>query len=296
MRPLRLRAPAKINWTLEVLGKREDGYHEVRTILQTIALSDVVTMTPGDGISLSLTGNIESLAGQPLEANLAHRAARLLQRDAADGVRIELEKRVPIAAGLGGGSTDAAAVLRGLRILWRLDISDSELASAAAQLGSDVPFFLRGGTAFASGRGEVLDPLPDCAEQRLLIAYPSRLAGNNKTANMYASLRASDSTDGSRSQRLAEAVRTGEQTAGLVICNAFEQAMGRADPAYAQLLDELPSMGGPHLCGSGPAIFYLLEPAQPAGPLATALAAHDMRTIETETLTSANALAIEELA
>src|ERR1700694_2054048 len=80
MTPLRVRAPAKINWTLEVLGKRKDGYHEVRTILQTIALSDVITLTPHDGISLSLTGNIDALAGQRPEANLANRAARLLQR------------------------------------------------------------------------------------------------------------------------------------------------------------------------------------------------------------------------
>ena len=295
MTSLRLRAPAKINWTLEVLGKREDGYHEVRTVLQTIALADVITLTPHDGISLSLTGNVDALAGQPPETNLAHRAAQLLQRDATQGVRIELEKRIPVAAGLGGGSSDAAAVLRGLRMLWHLDISDDELAAAATQLGSDVPFFLRGGTALASGRGEVLDPLPDYARQRLFLAWPNRSAPAGKTANMYGSLRPSDSTDGSRSQLIAERLRAGKPTAANAVYNAFEQALRRVDPAYAQQLDELPSLGGPHLCGSGPAIFYLLESDQPAGPLATALAAHGMRTTETETLTSEDALVIQEL-
>jgi len=123
----------------------------------------------------------------------------------------------------------------------------------------------------------------------------SMLGSAGKTANMYGSLRPSDSTDGSRSQLIAERLRAGKPTAANAVYNAFEQALRRVDPAYAQQLDELPSLGGPHLCGSGPAIFYLLESDQPAGPLATALAAHGMRTTETETLTSEDALVIQEL-
>ena len=140
-RSLRLRAPAKLNWTLEVLGDRPDGYHEVRTVLQTVALSDWVTLTPAAGLSLRLQGEAGPLTGEPLDANLAYRAAVLLREEAGsrDGARIELEKGVPVAAGLGGGSSDAAAVLRGLRRLWDLSLSDAELATLGARLGADAP-------------------------------------------------------------------------------------------------------------------------------------------------------------
>jgi 4-diphosphocytidyl-2-C-methyl-D-erythritol kinase len=295
MTALRVRAPAKTNWTLEVLGKRDDGYHEVRTILQTIDLSDVVTLTPADDVSLSLIGNAGALAGQPLEWNLAHRAATLLRRDRARGVHIDLEKHIPLAAGLGGGSSDAAAVLRGLNALWQLDIDDTKLMAIAGELGSDVPFFLHGGTALASGRGEKLDALPDVPLQRLLLAWPDRPASSDKTARMYAALRPKDFTDGSRTGLLAAHLRDGKPISPRALYNAFEQAIARVDAAYAQRLDELPSAGGPHLCGSGPAVFFLLEPGQPIEPLQVALEALGMRTSEARTLPAEEAIAIEEL-
>jgi 4-diphosphocytidyl-2-C-methyl-D-erythritol kinase len=291
----RLRAPAKINWTLEVLGKRDDGYHEVRTILQTIDLLDIVTLTPADDVSLSLTGDAGALADQPLEWNLAHRAAILLRRDRSRGVRIELEKRIPVAAGLGGGSSDAAAVLRGLNALWHLDIDDAELTAIAGDLGSDVPFFLRGGTALASGRGETLHALPDVPLQRLLLAWPDRPASTDKTARMYSALRPKDFTDGARTGLLAAHLRDGRPVSPRALYNAFEQVIARVDPAYARPLEEMPSAGGPHLCGSGPAVFFLLEPAQPIEPLQAALEALGMRTSQSQTLPAEEAIAIEEL-
>ncbi len=295
MTSLRTRAPAKINWTLEVLAKRDDGFHEVRTILQTIDLSDTLTLTPADDISLSLTGNAGALVGQPLEWNLAHRAAILLRRDRARGVRIDLEKRTPVAAGLGGGSSDAAAVLRSLNALWQLDIDDAELMAIAGELGSDVPFFLDGGTALASGRGEKLDTLPDVPLQRLLLAWPDRPASNDKTARMYSALRPKDFTDGSRTGLLAAHLRDGKPVSPRALYNAFEQAIARVDVAYAQRLEEMPSAGGPHLCGSGPAVFFFLEPGQPIEPLQAALEALGMRSIESQTLPAEEATAIEEL-
>ncbi|OGO52155.1 MAG: 4-(cytidine 5'-diphospho)-2-C-methyl-D-erythritol kinase, partial [Chloroflexi bacterium RBG_16_68_14] len=206
MTALRVRAPAKVNWTLEVLGRRPDGYHEVRTALQTIALSDWVTLTPADGLSLALSGEAGPLASEPLEANLAYRAAERLRGELgghARGVRIAIEKHVPVAAGLGGGSSDAAAVLRGLRRLWQLDIPDDELATLAAELGADVPFFLRGGAALASGRGEVLETLPDAPLRWVFIMFPLHTPAPDKTARMYAALRPEHYTDGSRTEGLA---------------------------------------------------------------------------------------------
>jgi 4-diphosphocytidyl-2-C-methyl-D-erythritol kinase len=297
MSALRLRAPAKINWTLEVLGKRPDGYHEVRTILRAIELSDWLTLTPDDRIALLVTGEPGPLAGQPLEANLAYRAATLLRRKLNRdlGARIELEKRIPVAAGLGGGSSDAAAVLRGLRALWRLDSSDEQLASIAAELGSDVLFFLRGGCALAAGRGDLLAPLPDAPQQRLLLAWPQRPTAADKTARMYAALLPEHHTDGSRTERLAEHLRGGKPIVDRGIFNAFERVLPLIDAAFARTLEEMPAARGPHLCGSGPAVFFLLEPEQPVEPLRRALEEMGLRTAETRVLSSDEALAVEEL-
>jgi 4-diphosphocytidyl-2-C-methyl-D-erythritol kinase len=299
MTALRLRAPAKINWTLEVLGERPDGYHEVRTILQTLGLADTVTITPDNEVSLSLSGDPGLLLSEPLQTNLAYRAAALLPRTAgADrprGAHIELEKRIPAAAGLGGGSSNAAAVLRGLRALWQLDLTDDALATLAGELGSDVPFFLRGGCVLAEGRGERLASLPDAPPQRLLVAWPARPAPADKTARMYAAMGKEHFTDGARTSRLAEHLRAGKPIAAQGIYNAFENVLPLVDPAFARTLEELPVAQGPHLCGSGPAIFYLLEPEQPAGPLRTRLEELGLRAAETRTLAAAEALAIEEV-
>ncbi|HEY3120578.1 MAG TPA: 4-(cytidine 5'-diphospho)-2-C-methyl-D-erythritol kinase [Vicinamibacteria bacterium] len=171
MRSLRLRAFAKLNLGLEVLRKREDGYHELRTVFQTIDLHDDVLLT------LSPRG-IEVACDDPAvpegEGNLAWRAARDLQRygRVAGGVRIELRKRIPVGAGLGGGSSDAAAVLMGLNRLWRLEIGAEPLRLLAARLGADVPYFLVGGTALGVGRGDEVYPLREQIRSPVVVAFP----------------------------------------------------------------------------------------------------------------------------
>jgi 4-diphosphocytidyl-2-C-methyl-D-erythritol kinase len=234
---LELLAPAKINWTLEVLGKRPDGYHDVRTILQSIALSDSLAARPADGLSLELSGEAGPLAAEPPDRNLAYRAAARLQREAGRplGARIDLRKDIPIAAGFGGGSSDAAAVLRGLRELWGMPVSDDELASIAADLGSDVPFFLLGGTVLAAGKGDKLASLPDVAPRRLVVAWPERGRQTDKTARMYAALRPEHFTDGSRSERLAARLRVGE------LIRDEEASFGRTYP-LPSLLGTSPSV------------------------------------------------------
>ncbi|GAI27125.1 unnamed protein product, partial [marine sediment metagenome] len=149
-------APAKINLVLEVLGKRDDGYHEIRSLVQTISLYDVLSFELAEGISLDCT---EPSLQSP--DNLAIQAARLLREVSGSekGVKIGLEKRIPWGAGLGGGSSDAAAVLLALNKLWGLDLTTSGLVGLGAKLGSDVPFFIYKGTALVEGRGERVTPL-----------------------------------------------------------------------------------------------------------------------------------------
>lgn len=158
---MRVAAHAKINLSLQVLGTRTDGYHDLRSVVVPIPLADDVALFPADDGSVSVSG----CPGVPLERNLAYRAARLLQRrfGRRDGIAISITKRIPMGAGLGGGSTDAAAVMNALNELWRLDVPRADLAELAAQIGSDVPALVIGGPVLMEGRGERVSPLPRSA-------------------------------------------------------------------------------------------------------------------------------------
>ena len=178
---------AKINLTLEVLGKRRDGYHEIRTIMQELELHDTISFELISGGRLELSCSDPSL---PLgEENLAYKAAMLLKSLYAPdkGIRMNLTKRIPVAAGLGGGSSNAAAVLKALNSLWNLSLDDTILLELGAGLGSDVPFFLYGGTALAEGRGEKLKPLPAFPQTGVLLTSPKGL--RLSAAEVYGSLR-----------------------------------------------------------------------------------------------------------
>lgn len=263
MSTLLVRAPAKINLTFEVLGRRPDGYHEVRTVLLTLDLADLVLLSRADRLSLVMEGAAGALAGEPPDQNLAFRAAAALRNEAGcqQGALIRLQKRVPIAAGFGGGSSDAAAVLRGLNVLWGLSLPVERLASVAAGLGSDVPFFLHCGAALASGRGEHVTPLPDPPSLRLLLLAPRGPARVAKTASMYAQLAPGDYTSGAASERLAARIRRGLPVRDRDIVNAFEAALPTAAPTTSAAMDALRALGHvPHLAGAGPSFFLLLGP------------------------------------
>jgi 4-diphosphocytidyl-2-C-methyl-D-erythritol kinase len=304
---LRLRAPAKINWSLEVLGERPDGYHELRSVLQTIALCDEVLLEPAppgpmgtaSPIQLHMPDASALQAEIPTESNLAYRAARSLQEESgrSEGVSITLRKGIPVAAGLGGGSSDAAAVLRGLDRLWGLNVPSRDLLAIAGALGSDVPFFLRGGTALASGRGEQVVPLSDTEPRRLVVACPSRhqpLAG--KTARVYAALGPEHYTDGSLTARLAERLRRGGTLGDEDVYNAFERVLSKVLPDASSVFERAVAGGlpNPHLAGSGPAVFFLLDEGQAAEPVLGALRSLGLEAAETRTLSAAEAAAWTE--
>ncbi|OGS18377.1 MAG: 4-(cytidine 5'-diphospho)-2-C-methyl-D-erythritol kinase [Elusimicrobia bacterium RIFOXYA2_FULL_50_26] len=164
-------APAKINIYLEITGRRPDGYHTLETIFQTVSLYDTLAFEPKKS-ALTLTCDDKDLPCD--ETNLALRAAVLLRdkNGVKAGAEIHLQKRIPMGAGLGGGSSDAAAVLKGLRKLWGLDVTDTALSELAVQLGADVPFFLKGGTVLGTGIGECLELVKNVLPASYLLVYP----------------------------------------------------------------------------------------------------------------------------
>src|SRR6266567_9058552 len=191
-----VRSYAKINLTLDVLGRRSDGYHELITIMQTIDLYDTICLTANEDTSVRMICTRPELSN---DDNLAARAAQAIRQrlNLTQGLDIELHKRIPVAAGLAGGSSNAAAVLLALQRWWQLPLSPTDLLSIAASLGSDIPFFLTGGLALCEGRGEYITPLASrwpAYMRWLLLVKPSI---GVSTAAVFRNLPTSDYSDGS---------------------------------------------------------------------------------------------------
>lgn len=250
---LRTLARAKINLGFEVLGRRPDGYHEVRTVLATISLADRLEAEPAGRLAVRSTR--PELGG---ESDLVYRAARLLFERAGRvvGAVIRVEKRIPVAAGLGGGASDAAAVLRLLRRLLRLDLTDAELCALGARLGADVPFFIRGGVALAGGRGDELQPLPDLPPWAVVVGL-DREGPVDKTRRAYAALGPAQWSSGERVIDLAERLIRGRWSADQAPPNAFEAVAGQLYPGIEQLKARFIAAGArwATLAGAGPAVF-----------------------------------------
>ncbi len=176
---LRLQAFAKVNLRLEILGRRADGYHELRTIFQTISLHDTLELSPlpGSRVEFSMEGD-EALAAESWKGNLAYRAIEAARRELGwrRGVRARLAKHIPVGRGLGGGSSDAATALVGMMRLAHKEIPAARLIEIGSSLGADVPFFLFGGTALGIGRGDEIYPLPDAPRSSVLVVSPRAIS------------------------------------------------------------------------------------------------------------------------
>lgn len=250
------KAYAKLNLTLDILGKRDDGYHELNMVMQSIDLADTLSVTPQDAPGLSLTCNVPYLPcdDSNIAAKSVHRFFEAQETD-APGLNIHIEKHIPACAGMAGGSSDGAAVLRVLRRLYAPDLPQDKLEAIGALVGSDVPYCIRGGTALAQGRGEILTdlpPLPDCCFVVCKPPFPistpelfaqvrvKKLRCHPDTAGMLKALEARD---------LDAVVRR--------VYNVFEDILPRKYAQVFEIKRKLLDLGAmtASMTGSGPTVF-----------------------------------------
>jgi 4-diphosphocytidyl-2-C-methyl-D-erythritol kinase len=248
-----VRARAKVNLGLEVLGRRADGYHELRSVMWAIELADrVILEASGDDIALECAA--PDVPRTP--DNLAWRAAALVRQETGPttGTRIRIEKRIPVAAGLGGGSADAAAVLAGLEQYGRRRLGRRRLGALAVTLGMDVPFFLGRSPALAWGRGEKLRPVSAATDLSLVIANPGFPLA---TRDVYGRLEPGDFGDGRRIDALVRALRRGVDAVAGAVTNGLERAAARLWPGLGEVKAALLGAGclAALMSGSGPTVF-----------------------------------------
>lgn len=261
---------AKINLTLDILGKRPDGYHEVAMVMQSIGLHDTIEMEKTDG-KILLEINVPWLRAD--EKNLAWRAAALIQQEygLTGGVHMKLTKRIPVAAGLAGGSTDAAAVLRGMNQLYGLAICDEKLCELGARLGSDIPFCLLGGTMLSTGRGEILTRLPDMPETWVVLAKPPVSVSTAWAYQNYDEQGAERHPDNEKIQR--EIARGDRKAIAGLLCNVLESVTIKTYEvisSYKKMMTEQGAMAS-MMSGSGPTVFGLAESREAAEKIASCL-------------------------
>jgi 4-diphosphocytidyl-2-C-methyl-D-erythritol kinase len=282
VKPIILKAFAKINLYLEIIGARPDGYHELVMILQSIDLADQIDITA------SSTDDIRVYCEHPQvpldESNIAYRAAKLMTTEFSDafarygGINITIHKNIPVAAGLAGGSTNAAAVLVGIDLLWKLGLTQSELEELGATLGSDIPFCIAGGTAIATGRGEQLSPLPSLDNMYMVLGKYRSLEVSTAWAyktykqqfgNSY--IRDTDSLAARaaavHSEPMVKAIFN-KDVAQIAqqLHNDLERVVLHVHPQVLQLRETFASTGvlGTMMSGSGPSVFGLCESKQQA--------------------------------
>lgn len=280
---LRVRAFAKVNLDLRVLGTLPDGYHEVRTILQSVALHDTVTFEPRRG-PLEI---VCDAPGVPLDArNLVWKALALVHRRVRgragepSGLRVTIEKRIPSEAGLGGGSSDAAAALLAASALWRLDLDLPSLARLGAHLGADVPFFLAGGTALGTGRGDDVSPLPEPPPTPLVILKPRFGVA---TAEAY---RWVDDDHRLRARRSRRRLPASWPAWAAGATNDMEAPVARRQPGIRRAVQALTRAGADYaaMSGSGSAVFGVFSDLDAARRAERALAGGEWTVLRTRTL------------
>ncbi|MFP3359028.1 4-(cytidine 5'-diphospho)-2-C-methyl-D-erythritol kinase [Planococcus sp. SIMBA_143] len=254
---LYIKAPAKINLTLDVLYKRPDNYHEIEMIMTTVDLADRIGLQgTAKGIHIQSADRFVPNDSR----NLAYQAAQLIKDtfNIKTGVIISLDKQIPVAAGLAGGSSDAAATLKGLNQLWQLNLSLDELAELGAKIGSDVSFCVYGGTALATGRGEVIEELPAPPHCWVILAKPSL---GVSTADVYGAFNP-DKADHPDTQAMIVALREGDYEAMCAnLGNALESVTMNLHPEVGQIKEQMIKFGADAvlMSGSGPTVFGLVN-------------------------------------
>lgn len=262
---LEIKVAAKINWTLDILGKRDDGYHEMDMLMHSVGLYDTLGLARAEGLTLQFLG------GPPLrvdEHNLVLRAALALQEEigASPGATITLSKRIPVGAGMGGGSADAAAALVGLSLLWGLSLPQETISRLALGLGADVPFFLRGGLQRVRGVGEVLTPLEYRRDFWLVIIHPGR---GLSTREIFAAFDTSgtEALERPNTGAAQNALQRGDAEAlAVTLGNVMEPISVRERPEIERARQDLLSQGAlaARMTGSGSAVFGLFTGAKAA--------------------------------
>jgi len=281
-RPIRVRSFAKINTALAVLGRRPDGYHTIHTVFQSISLHDELELRLSDRLELQC----ENLPGVSRENNLVWKTANMLSRalPGKRGASMVLRKMIPSGAGLGGGSSNAAATLLGLCRLWQVAGPEIDLHSLAAELGSDVPFFLTGGTALGSGRGEKIHALQDPPARHLVVIFPGVQV---PTAQAYRSLNLglTSATEDNRIHRFCSQLME-DQRFLTGIFNDFEASILPAYPPILQAKDFLRRQGAAAtlLSGSGSAVFGFFNDEESALAASRAEARETWRVFPAKTL------------
>lgn len=263
-----VKAPAKINLALDVLSKRPDGYHDVAMIMQTVALYDTISVRSGfEGIKLTSDSSKIPID----ETNIAYKAAHYLSTkyNVKRGAHIHIEKRIPVAAGLAGGSTDAAAVLKLLNKAWDLKLSKVELMDAGKKLGSDVPFCIQGGTCLAEGLGEKLTVIKSMSDCYILLAKPNISVS---TQEVYQSLNLNEIEERPNIPAILQAIEN-QDIMGISnsMVNVLETVTTKMHPIIVELKQKLMENGaiGSIMSGSGPTVFGVFE------DMATAYGAYD---------------------
>lgn len=261
---INVKARAKINLTLDVTGVRNDGYHDLKMIMQTVELYDKVFIKAIEKPNIKLKSNLEWLPVD--DRNLAYKAAEVLKDRyrIQKGIFIELSKSIPVAAGLAGGSADCAAVLYGMNVLFNLGIGKDELMDIALELGSDVPYCLMRGTALAEGRGEILTKLPPCPAAWVVLAKPPV---GMSTAAVYKAIDAFDSYDHPNTEAMIKAIEDDSiSDVAKNLSNVLENASIPMCRMIAELKDTLNECGalGSLMSGSGPTVYGLFNDKQTA--------------------------------
>lgn len=259
MKSINLRAMAKINLSLDVVGERPDGYHDLRMVMQSVRLCDQISVSPTRAPGVRMKSNLTFLPSDG--SNLAVKAAELIMKEygISSGVFIDLEKHIPVAAGLAGGSSDAAAVLVAMDLLFDLGLSEERLRELGVKLGADVPFCIMRGTALAEGIGEVLTPLPALPGCSILLAKPDI---HVSTKAVFDALKLSEQTAHPDTDGQVQAVKARDLKGAARLCgNVLESVTEVKYPVIAAIKQTMKDHGAlaAMMSGSGPTVFGIFE-------------------------------------